>query len=718
MKNTISCLEKMKNNFKYIFVFLVTIQITVLNAQVSGTLEKRIRIGRLQSHFTAYGSERAWDGSAYLGMDWPADYSLQDNAVIERSWLAAENFTDADNVNWEKYAVYLTAGLVDDLVFPVKHELSAKSQLPTVYVDGINVNQIYLDDVDVISDTIVADRIVTNVVNTSMGLTMERKVLAFSHPLHDDYFIKEYTFTNTGNVDYDDDIELSADLTGVRIMWGVRYSVCRDGANKYDNQQSWGKFSWVSKRGEDYAAHATETIPDDYTIVDWLRCGFSWAGQSDRRPDWDNIGAPYIYGNGRLSSPQFAGTVILHVDKSYDDNSDDPDQPAVLGWHAGDTYPNATLSIKDPNVRAKVYDMMEGNPYPNAKFGGTNRFYEDNTTSITEPVSPYLIHSDGGGTNVWISYGPFDIPFGESIHIVEAEAVNGLSRELCNEVGRNWLKAYEDPSYTGPFDLPDGGTTPDKDFYKNSWIYTGRDSLLLTFARAKRNYDSKYKVARAPKSPALLNVQSGGDRITLSWDPSPTENSPYFTGYKIFRGVGKPDTTYQEIYSGPANVHLYEDTSPVRGFDYYYYLIPVMTDSVTGAAIYGGRFYTQTTEAANLKRRAGKTLEDIRVVPNPFNIKARDLNYPERYNRIGFLNIPAFCEIKIFTERGDLIATLDHSDGSGDEFWDSVTSSRQVVVSGLYIAYFEVTRDYLDPETKDLLYKKGDNIFKKFIIIR
>ncbi|MBT8294472.1 MAG: hypothetical protein KJN70_14485, partial [Eudoraea sp.] len=69
------------------FCFL---QITIINAQVSGTLEKRIRIGQLQSHFTAYGSERAWNGSAYLGMDWPADYSLQDNAVIERAWIGAD----------------------------------------------------------------------------------------------------------------------------------------------------------------------------------------------------------------------------------------------------------------------------------------------------------------------------------------------------------------------------------------------------------------------------------------------------------------------------------------------------------------------------------------------------------------------------------------------------------------------------------------------------
>ena len=681
-----------KSVWIYLLLSVIAFQVSTVKAQVSSTLEKRIRIGQLQSHFTAYGSERAWNGSTYLGMDWPADYSLQDNAVIERSWIGSENFTDADNTLWDKYAVYITSGLVDDLLFPVKNHQTSKFQLPTVYVDGVDINGIYLSDIDTIDGTIIPDRIISNVVNTSMGLTMERKILAFSNPNHDDYFIKEYTFTNTGNVDYDDELELSADLSGVRVMWGVRYSVCREGVSKYDGNQSWGKYSWVSKRGDmapnDYLSHAGETIPDDYTIVEWLRCGFSWAGQSDRRPDWDNVGAPDINGNGRLAAPQFAGTVILHVDRSWSDSTDNPNQPAVLGWHAGDTYPNSALSIKDPNVRTQVYDMMMGTPHLGTNNGGTNRFYEDNTSSITDPISPWTLHGDGGGTNVWIAYGPFDIPYGESIRIVEAEAVNGLSREMCNEIGARWLKAYRDANDTGPFDLPGGGTTNDKDLYKNSWIFTGRDSLLLTFARAKRNFDENYLVGQSPLPPSFVEVRSGGDRISISWDPSESESDPNFEGYKVFRGVGKSDTTYQEIFSGPKDVRLFEDTSPTRGFAYYYYVVAVVNDPSTSGLVTSGRFYTQTTEAAFLQREAGKGLEDIRVVPNPYNVKARGLNYPEEFDKIGFLNIPAFCTIKIFTERGDLITTLEHTDGSGDEYWNSVTSSRQVVVSGLYIGLF------------------------------
>ena len=44
----------------------------------------------------------------------------------------------------------------------------------------------------------------------------------------------------------------------------LRYSTNRDGATKYDNEQSWGKHSWVTKRGDlppnDYPSHVGDVI--------------------------------------------------------------------------------------------------------------------------------------------------------------------------------------------------------------------------------------------------------------------------------------------------------------------------------------------------------------------------------------------------------------------------------------------------------------------------
>jgi hypothetical protein len=108
----------------------------------------------------------------------------------------------------------------------------------------------------------------------------------------------------------------------------------------------------------------------------------------------------------------------------------------------------------------------------------------------------------------------------------------------------------------------------------------------------------------------------------------------------------------------------------------------------------------------------------IRIVPNPYNIAAADMQYPGEPDKIMFLNIPGHCLIKIYTENGDLINTISHENGSGDQAWNSITSSRQVVVSGVYIVHFTVTADYVDPITGKLKYAKGETSFQKMIIIR
>ncbi|MBL7074838.1 fibronectin [candidate division KSB1 bacterium] len=686
--------------------FLVFGQFVPVSAQVGETEKRYIRIGSLQSHFSAYGSERAWNNVYYEGLRWPADYPYQDNSVIKRSWIAAQDFTDADGQDWSVYGIYFAMGYVGLSLFPMELKQTAKFEPPTVYVDGKNLTAPYADDVDEINPDQIPDRIVTNVVNTSLGLTMTRRILAFSQQYHDNYFIKEFTFTNTGNVDSDTLIELNAPLTGVRIGWGTRYSVSREGSFKIGDGQSWGKHSWVTRRGEDYPAHASDIITEQNPIVEWLRCGFSWAGQSEINA-FDNIGAPDISGTGRLCAPQHVGTVCLHIDKSATDTTDDPYQPVFLGWHAGDTYPSVgNLQTSDEINMIKLYDMLSG--FPHMGLGGTDRMDETYLESITHRLDPYTIHNDGGGTNVMICYGPFDLQPGESITIVEAEGISGICRDSCYSIGAKWLAGV------GPFHLPKGydpSTTNDADYYKNAWVYTGKDSILLTFGRAKRNFDMGYDIPQPPLPPPLFDVKSGGDRISLSWSPSESEDYPGFAGYKIYRALSKPDTTHDEIATLGPGITSFDDMTADRGKAYYYYIVSFNDGSNNTAEeanpvgpLYSSRFYTKTTEPAYLRRQAGESLSDIRVVPNPYNIKARDLQYPGEPDKIMFLDIPAYCTIKIFTERGDLIQTIEHTDGSGDEEWNSITSSRQVVVSGIYIAHFE---------TPD-----GQSIYRKFVIIR
>ena len=92
-----------------------------------------------------------------------------------------------------------------------------------------------------------------------------------------------------------------------------------------------------------------------------------------------------------------------------------------------------------------------------------------------------------------------------------------------------------------------------------------------------------------------------------------------------------------------------------------------------------------------------------------------------------FFNLPPECKIRIFSESLDLIREIDHVGGSGDQPWGPqadipelhlASDQEQRIVSGLYFVQFEVTEDYSDPQTGDILYRKGESIVKKLVVIR
>lgn len=711
---------------KFLITFItVALLFSVIEAQISETQSRYIRIGSLQSKFTAVGSERAWNNVYYEGLIWPADYLYQDNAVIERTFMSCQDFTDAINQHWDFYSHNISTAYAQTHIFPMVLKQTSKFPLPTVYVDGDNVTAPYVADVDNIDPNQIADRIVTNIVNTSMGITMTRKVYAFSQQYHDNYFILEYTFKNTGYVNEKNVKVLNAPVKGFKFGFLNRYSVCREGAGKVGSHQTFGKFSWTTRRGEDYPLHASEVagLTESSPLPDWLRAGFEWTGQNSDN-SFDNIGAPDITkGTGRLCSPQFAGIVTLHADKSTADRSDDVNQPAVLGWHAGDTYPSlGDMSPSTATEHRYVNELLSGIPFKGAGNGSPKERMDE--VYMSKQPDPWKIHNDGGGTALWSAYGPWDINSGDSVVIVLAVGVNGLDRDACWEIGRRWFQAHQNNADNGPFTLPDGSTTTDENVYKNTWFYTGKDSIMKTFSRAVRNYGMNFNIPQAPQPPQLFDIKSGGDRISLSWEVSTSENETGFGGYKIFRAVGTPDTTYDEIASLPPGTTSYEDVTPQRGFSYYYYISAYSdgstnTDGKANPAgqLLSSRFYTKTGLPAYLRRQAGENLDAIRIVPNPYNIRSAELQFPGEPDKIMFLNIPGHCTIRIYTENGNLIKTIEHENGSGDESWNSNTISGQVVVSGVYIVHFTVTQDYVD-ETGEMKYRKGDATYQKCIIIR
>jgi hypothetical protein len=440
-----------------------------------------------------------------------------------------------------------------------------------------------------------------------------------------------------------------------------------------------------------------------------FRTQFVWHGNFPPFAAYDNIGGPLWTEAddvaesdtvGRLGAPQFVGWLTLHADVSASDKNDDPNQPSTVSYKGSDE-PNT--SGNDPYNRQKMTSeygwMTEGiNSNRHA------RVVEPDGDFATATGDPAL--GTSGGYSAAFGYGPYTLSLGDSITLIIAEGAAGISREKAIEWGREYKREF----------LAAGGNTTlqgEANLKKNQRVLTGKDSLMQTWRRATANFESGYDIVEPPLPPSVFDVTSGGDRVSLSWDVYGSD--PNLRGFQVWRARDRYDSAYTMIYeTTDPSVRSYDDTTPQRGFDYYYYLVsigdvipadPLL--NIPAGRLTSSRYYTQTYDPANLLRPSDEEMTRIRIVPNPYNISA-NTNQGLRFSqtdRLAFYNIPGECTIKIYSELGELIHTIEHTNGSGDEYWHSNTSSNQIVVSGVYIAVIED-------------HKTGRQAIEKFVVIR
>ena len=87
---------------------------------------------------------------------------------------------------------------------------------------------------------------------------------------------------------------------------------------------------------------------------------------------------------------------------------------------------------------------------------------------------------------------------------------------------------------------------------------------------------------------------------------------------------------------------------------------------------------------------ASDDLKNIKVVPDPYIAHySAQVETVDGESELQFQNIPVECTIRIYTLSGDLVRTLNHTDGSGSESWNLLTSGLQQVASGIYIYHVE-----------------------------
>jgi len=578
---------------------------------------------------------------------------------------------------------------------------------PKITVDGLPLEDPFPRTGDEVApDKIIgtADQMVESTIRTSMGVTIHQKVFVWSQKDHDDYIIYDWTFTNTGNIDLDDEVELPDQVLDSLYFYRS------------------GVFGWA---GAWLTYYGWRMNPEDSLR---LMINYPWWTGAD----FDDYGT-VDPGTGFLECPWWQGWAILHVDKSCEDHSDDPAQPHMTGYYDSEAKFMRTPphEITEEQKEMLYTAMKEGlrdipgligeQPYlqdigVTDVYPGTHHQVPMDSMAVIKGV-PYVHPWEGGFE--WITYrpigiyscGPYHMDPGDSFRVVWAQLMTSLTPKECWRIGKQWLNGELTLANSPDNILPppaalvyaDHPEYDENDMAKDHWVTAARDSLFASARNARWAVTHNYEVP-VPPPPPSIEVTSMADRIEIEWG-NESESAPDFAGYKIYRALGSPHYSEEGgIVVGDwqciatidgSGTHVYEDTEAERGFNYYYYVAAFDDEGLES-----GRWlnYTRTEPgAARLKKEPGDELSDIRVVPNPYNAWAQEdgLQYAAE-RKIMFLELPPMCTIKIYNETGDLIRTIEHTDGSGDEAWTNPTkesymntSSDQVPVSGLYIARIE-----------------------------
>lgn len=204
--------------------------------------------------------------------------------------------------------------------------------------------------------------------------------------------------------------------------------------------------------------------------------------------------------------------------------------------------------------------------------------------------------------------------------------------------------------------------------------------------------------------------------VKVQWPPienylDPDYNIDDLAGYRVyqstFRNIG-PWTLIADIPVGSAVIEegmvTYVNTDLNQGVGYYYGVTSYDTGhddawppdpSVTSLPSLESGMVNANMEPVYPVAPPTNDLDQVRVYPNPFNQHSQLTGTGEEL-RLEFVNIPSACTIRIYTLAADLVQTIEHDDGTGDEAWGSrslgdyqVNRFLQYVAPGIYLFHVE-----------------------------
>ncbi len=346
--------------------------------------------------------------------------------------------------------------------------------------------------------------------------------------------------------------------------------------------------------------------------------------------------------DGTIERPIDVEGVPIPISHAWWNWESDPGQDFERYNYMWGVFPDVNGQFSGP---AYMADWV-GNPAtPEARIPenpGPFPFVYDNPMGINYPVFDYRF---------LISAGPVNIETGDSLNVVGGWIV-GQGLAGLREAADNLLDAY----YRG------GG----------------------------------WGVPQLPPTPILF-YEAQDRAVHLEWGANAESYSP-FGGYNVYRGVFSPSNWELVASVSGTGTHCYTDTTVTNGFPYFYVVCAYDAETMVESTRSN---YKQTVEGTPVAvvpswGADANWTENVSVVPNPYRGSASwEAIY---FNKIAFINLPAMCNIHIYTLDGDHVVTLEHRDYSGEngtEYWDLVSKNEQDAVTGLYVYRVETEDDFV-----------------------
>ncbi|MBD3288985.1 hypothetical protein GF337_09295 [candidate division KSB1 bacterium] len=585
----------------------------------------------------------------FWGREWNCEnvyYGTRNGQQIRGKW------TEHDYVQWHNVVVPNT--LVKNYNFSISEDM------PEEYMYGeIQTVPNFPDDVF-----------------DQLQIHVKCKRMVWSLPKYDDFFIEKITVINADNAMIED------------FYWTLYHGMVP---------------TYAGRSGPDFVSD------DEYQ---WL---------SDLETFREEQGAFVFYDDTAI--PQTSGNPVQYEISPGDVTGDIGDPGNILSLNSIDRQLYSPQVLVDnivdctPNKfgEKKVYQnitAMNNDASPSALYTGSPQkeqfdLHWDYGTALSTVLSDQPRKSweelsqnpsDSAG-NVYertpfilLTAGPYDIAVGDSINILRVFCAGELDRNIAMLGG---LEATEIVQQAGI------------------------DSLKKNWAAAIELIKNDYKPsAYPPPTPAdaplvgndkELGVEIFADAETrtqgflISWEPisesytDPVKQYNDFVGYKVYRSemsILGPWEEIDDLTKEEANAlmqdgkivyrHATEAGIPFR------FCVTSYDDDGLESGMTGYNYYATSAKPAPSNKFA-----DVRVVPNPFR-QVSGLPDPDENKRLTFLNIPGKCTIKIFNVAGELIQTIRHDDGFGEETWGSssennymLTRFAQNVMPGVYIYYIE-----------------------------